>query len=58
MWPSRSGLQQNERQHWHLPCLGVNRQLEAIRKQRPHHQAHLVFTGITFGARECQTGLS
>jgi hypothetical protein len=41
-------LVQNKRVYRKLSHLSVKRQLEAIRKQRLHHQAHLIFGRITF----------
>jgi len=50
-FPSYARLGKYEGKHRDLTGLGVNRQFEAIRQQRPHHQAHLVFCAITIGPR-------
>jgi hypothetical protein len=42
-----SWFDESESEHGDLLGLEVNRQLEAIRKQRLHHQAHLVFGRIS-----------
>ncbi len=46
-----SGFDESEGEHGDLLGLEVNRQLEAIRKQRLHHQAHLVFGRIALRPR-------
>ena len=44
LWPRLTRLDQNERVHRKLAAFNMNSQLEAIRQQRLHHQAHLVFS--------------
>jgi hypothetical protein len=46
-----TGLREYEGEHRDFARLVMNREFEAIRKQRPHHQAHLVFRRIAIGAR-------
>jgi len=48
---SLSGLHQQKRKNWKLPSLRVNDDLEAIRKERLHHQPHLVFARIAIRTR-------
>jgi len=46
-----SRLIHEQREDWDLPSFKMNGQLEAISKQRLHHQAHLIFGGIARGLR-------
>jgi hypothetical protein len=50
-WPCVSRFRQNERERRNLTGFKMNRQLEPMRKQRLHHQAHLGFSRIAIGAR-------
>ena len=43
---SLSRPDQSKGKHWKLPGFRMKRQLEAVRKQRLHHQPQLVFGGV------------
>src|SRR5580692_8706817 len=51
-WVPRNGawLCGNKSKHWNFARLGVSGEFEAIREQRPHHQAHLIFGWISGSA--------
>jgi len=49
-WAQISGCLHEQCVDWKLPSFVVNCQLEAIRKERLHHQAHLVLAGIPLRA--------
>src|ERR1022692_1739664 len=48
--PGLLRFQQDQREYGNLPGFGTNNQLEAIGKQRAHHQTHLIFGRSTGGA--------
>src|ERR1700676_5444728 len=51
LWPGLSGLHPNYGEQWNLPSLVMNGEYKAVRKQRTHHQPHLVLARIPFRPR-------